>query len=104
MQDQLSSLELRKLLPDIALHIDKAFLLARLRPLDLDISTDDETVAIRIRLTNGFTLVLTPAGTMNGDYPSWTCTERVTHAVETRYFTTSVAAASLTVAANASPN
>ena len=77
MQDSITTIEARRLLPDVALHIDKAFLLSRLRPLQLHIVSDDESAAIRIRLTNGFTLVLIPAGVMNGDYPSWTITERV---------------------------
>lgn len=77
MQDNISDIELRRFAPDLALHIDRAFLLTRLRPLDLDIDAPDDKTAIRIRLTNGFTLVLTPAGTMNGDYPSWTITERI---------------------------
>ena len=77
MEHNISTDELRRLLPDVALHIDKAFMLTRWQPLGLDIMTDDDTNAIRIRLTNGFTLVLIPAGVMNGDYPSWTGTERV---------------------------
>ena len=80
MQEQpdiISSQELRRLMPDLAMHIDRAFMLTRLRPLNLDIQALNDEVAIRIRLTNGFTLILRPGGTMNGDYPSWTTTERV---------------------------
>ena len=35
MQDSITTIEVRRLLPDVALHIDKAFLLSRLQPLQL---------------------------------------------------------------------
>ncbi len=66
-----SAQQLRFMLPDVALHIDKELMLAQLRPLHLEFGPYDTDDIMRIHLANAYTLVLTAGETSSTSIASW---------------------------------
>ena len=67
-----TALELRKLLPELALRADKMEILQSLRPFELDIDPCDPDYRIGVRLLNGYSITFTPAGLLNATDLAWT--------------------------------